>query len=58
MTKSEEIRGLVKKVETQVEDGIQPDGNCLFDPIKVGLALELVLSVLEQSRPGKSKESN
>lgn len=58
MTKGEEIRGLVKKVENRVEEGILPDGNCLFDPLKVRLALELVLSVLEQNHPPKTKESN
>ena len=58
MTKGEEIRRLVKKVENQIEEGVLPDGNCLFDPLKVRLALELVLSVLEQSHPAKTKESN
>ncbi len=58
MTKGEEIRRLVKEVESQLEEGILPDGSCLFDPLKVRLALELVLSVLEQSHPAKTKESN
>jgi hypothetical protein len=58
MTKGEEIRRLVKKVENQVEEGILPDGKCLFDPLRVRLALELVLSVLEQNHPAKTKESN
>ena len=58
MTKGEELRRLVRNVDHQIEEGILPDGSCLFDPLKVRLALELVLSVLEQSRPGKSKESN
>ncbi len=58
MTKGEEIRRLVEKVEDQVEEGILPDGGCLFDPLKVRLALELVLSVLEQSHPAKTEESN
>ena len=58
MTKGEEIRRLVKKVENQVEEGILPDGNCLFDPLKARLALEQVLSVLEQNHSAKTKESN
>ncbi len=38
MTKGEEIRRLVKEVESQLEEGILPDGSCLFDPLKVRLA--------------------
>lgn len=58
MTDVEEIRKLVKEVEAQVEAGILPSGNCLFDPLKVKLALEFVLSVLAKSHPAKAKESN
>ena len=47
MTKGDEIRGLVREKENRVEAGILPDGNCIFDPLRVRLALELVLSVLE-----------
>lgn len=58
MTKGEEIRRLVKKVEARIEECVLPDGSCLFDPLKARLALELVLSVLEQSCPAKTEESN
>ena len=57
MTESEEIRKLVRQVETEIDASILPDGNCRFDPIKVRLALELVLSVL-QAHPSKTEESN
>lgn len=65
MTKGDEIRGLVREIENRVEAGILPDGNCIFDPLRVRLALELVLSVLEQGTlvktakcPAKTAESN
>lgn len=54
MTKGDEIRGLVREIENRVEAGILPDGNCIFDPLRVRLALELVLSVLEQGTPVKT----
>lgn len=54
MTKGDEIRGLVREIENRVEAGILPDGNCIFDPLRVRLALELVLSVLEQGPPVKT----
>ncbi len=57
MTESEEIRKLVRQVETEIDASILPDGTCRFDPIKVRLALELVLSVL-QAHPSKTEESN
>ena len=57
MTESEEIRKLVRQVETEIDVSILPDGTCRFDPIKVRLALELVLSVL-QAHPSKTEESN
>ena len=57
MTGSEEIRKLVRQVETEIDASILPDGTCRFDPIKVRLALELVLSVL-QAHPSKTEESN
>ena len=56
MTKGDEIRGLVREIENRVEAGILPDGNCIFDPLRVRLALELVLSVLEQGTPGENSE--
>ena len=43
MTKGDEIRGLVREIE-----------NCIFDPLRVRLALEFVLSVLEQGTPVKT----
>ena len=49
MKKGDEIRGLVREIENRVEAGILPDGNCIFDPLRVRLALEFVLSVLELS---------
>lgn len=54
MTKGDEIRGLVREIGNRVEAGILPDGNCIFDPLRVRLALELVLSVLEQGTPVKT----
>ena len=54
MTKGDEIRGLVREIENRVEAGILPDGNCIFDPLRVRLALELFLSVLEQGPPVKT----
>ena len=51
MKKGDEIRGLVREIENRVE---APDGNCIFDPLRVRLALELVLSVLEQGTPVKT----
>lgn len=54
MTKGDEIRGLVREIENRVEAGILPDGNCIFDPLRVRLALEFVLSVLEQGTPVKT----
>lgn len=35
MTKGDEIRGLVREIENRVEAGILPDGNCIFDPLRV-----------------------
>ena len=35
MTKGDEIRGLVREIENRVEAGILPDGNCMFDPLRV-----------------------
>ena len=52
MKKGDEIRGLVREIENRVEAGILPDGNCIFDPLRVRLALEFVLSVLECALPG------
>lgn len=57
MTKGDEIRGLVREIENRVEAGILPDGNCIFDPLRVRLALELVLSVLEQGTPVKQRSA-
>lgn len=54
MTKGDEIRGLVREIGSRVEAGILPDGSCIFDPLRVRLALELVLSVLEQGTPVKT----
>ena len=55
MTKGDEIRGLVREIENRVEAGILPDGNCIFDPLRVRLALELVLSAGARS-PGENSE--
>ena len=52
MKKGDEIRGLVREIENRVEAGILP--NCIFDPLRVRLALEFVLSVLEQGTPVKT----
>lgn len=57
MMESEEIRRLVRQIENKIDASILPDGTCLFDPIKVRLALELALSVL-QAHPSKTEESN
>ena len=57
MMESEEIRRLVRQIENEINASILPDGTCLFDPIKAGLALELALSVL-QAHPSKTEESD
>ena len=57
LKKGDEIRGLVREIENRVEAGILPDGNYIFDPLRVRLALELVLSVLEQGTPVKTAKS-
>lgn len=57
MMESEEIRRLARQIENKIDASILLDGTCLFDPIKVRLALELVLSVL-QAHPSKTEESN
>ena len=57
MMESEEIRRLARQIENKIDASILPGGTCLFDPIKVRLALELVLSVL-QAHPSKTEESN
>lgn len=57
MMESEEIRRLARQIENKIDASILPDGTCLFDPIKVRLALELVLSVL-QAHSSKTEESN
>ena len=55
MTKGDEIRGLVREIENRVEAGILPDGNCIFDPLRVRLALELAKTA---KCPAKTVESN
>lgn len=57
MMESEEIRRLVRQIQNKIDGSILPDGTCLFDPVKVRLVLELVLSVL-QTPPSKAEESN
>lgn len=55
MTKGDEIRGLVREIENRVEAGILPDGNCIFDPLRVRLALSW--SVCAGARyPGENRE--
>ena len=56
MKKGDEIRGLVREIENRVEAGILPDGNCIFDPLRVRLAFG-VCSVCAGARyPGENSE--
>lgn len=48
MNLTNEILTLAEEILLLLRANITPDGHCLFDPIKVKLALELVKFEIEQ----------
>ena len=49
MTNAETIRSIAKQICELIDSHITPEGECLFDPVKVKLALELVKHEIEKS---------
>ena len=49
ITNAETIQIMMKKLCDLINDNISPEGNCLFDPVRVRLALELVEFEIQKS---------
>ena len=49
MTNAETIQMMMKKICDMINDNISPQGKCLFDPVRVMLALELVEHEIQKS---------
>lgn len=49
MTNAETIQMMMKKICDMINDNISPQGKCLFDPVRVRLALELVEHEIQKS---------
>ena len=52
------IRTLADDVRKMVYEYITPEGECLFDPIKIEMALEFVKLEIEKSIRKENGESN
>lgn len=58
MATADSIRTLADDVRKMVYEYITPEGECLFDPIKIGMALEFVKLEIEKSIRKENGESN
>lgn len=58
MATADSIRTLVDDVRKMVYEYITPEGECLFDPIKIEMALEFVKLEIEKSIRKENGESN
>jgi hypothetical protein len=58
MATADSIRTLADDVRKMVYEYITPEGECLFDPIKIEMALEFVKLEIEKSIRKENGESN
>ena len=58
MATADSIRTLADDVRKMVYEYITPEGVCLFDPIKIEMALEFVKLEIEKSIRKENGESN
>lgn len=58
MATADSIRTLADDVRKMVYEYITPEGECLFDPIKIERALEFVKLEIEKSIRKENGESN
>ena len=58
MATADAIRTLADDVRKMVYEYITPEGECLFDPIKIEMALEFVKLEIEKSIRKENGESN
>lgn len=58
METADSIRTLADDVRKMVYEYITPEGECLFDPIKIEMALEFVKLEIEKSIRKENGESN
>lgn len=58
MATADSIRTLADNVRKMVYEYITPEGECLFDPIKIEMALEFVKLEIEKSIRKENGESN
>ena len=58
MATADSIRTLADDVRKMVYEYITPEGECLFDPIKIEMALEFVKLEIENSIRKENGESN
>ena len=58
MATADSIRILADDVRKMVYEYITPEGECLFDPIKIEMALEFVKLEIEKSIRKENGESN
>ena len=58
MATADSIRTLADDVRKLVDEYITPEGECLFDPIKIEMALEFVKLEIEKSIRKENGESN
>lgn len=58
MATADSIRTLADDVRKMVYEYITPEGECLFDPIKIEMALEFVKLEIEKSIRKENVESN
>ena len=58
MATADSIRTLADDVRKMVYEYITPEGECLFDPIKIEMALEFVKLEIEKSIRKENCESN
>ena len=58
MATADSIRRVADDVRKMVYEYITPEGECLFDPIKIEMALEFVKLEIEKSIRKENGESN
>ena len=58
MATADSIRTLADDVRKMVYEYITPEGECLFDPIKIEMALEFAKLEIEKSIRKENGESN
>ena len=58
MTKADEICMLATDILTLVQKNIAADGKCLFDPVRVEMALEFAKMEIEKSVRKESGEAD